>query len=37
VATDFGFTDPVDAASTSGANALAAVLITTLPLSGTLT
>src|SRR5262249_43319362 len=36
-AADFGFTDPVDAASNSGANALAAVKITTLPTAGTLT
>jgi VCBS repeat-containing protein len=34
---DFGFTDPVDAASASGANSLFAVEITTLPGSGTLT
>jgi VCBS repeat-containing protein len=37
VASDFGFTDPIDAASASGANALLAVQITTLPSSGTLT
>ena len=34
---DFGFTDPLDAASTAGANALSAVKITTLPAAGTLT
>jgi len=36
-AADFGFTDPLDAASNSGANALLAVKITTLPGAGTLT
>jgi len=36
-AADFGFTDPIDAASASGANALAAVKISTLPTAGTLT
>src|SRR5262249_49227742 len=35
-AADFGFTDPNDAGSNSGANALNAVVITTLPASGTL-
>ena len=35
-AADFGFTDAVDAANTSGANALVAVQITTLPSTGTL-
>ncbi|GJE59036.1 hypothetical protein MPOCJGCO_1122 [Methylobacterium trifolii] len=35
-AADFGFTDPVDAASASGANALQAVVITTVPTAGTL-
>jgi hypothetical protein len=34
---DFGFTDPVDAASGGGANSLLAVKITTLPSAGTLT
>lgn len=33
---DFGFIDPVDVANTSGANALLAVQITTLPNTGTL-
>src|SRR5262249_47042813 len=36
-ASDFGFTDPVDAANHSGANALRAVTITTLPGAGSLT
>src|SRR5205823_187374 len=37
-AADFGFTDPTDAASAAGANALLAVKITTLPgAAGTLT
>src|SRR5439155_194724 len=38
-ALEFGFTDPTDAASAAGANALAAVKITTIPTlaSGTLT
>ena len=36
-ASDFGFTDPVDAGSAGGANALQAVIITTLPDTGTLT
>jgi len=36
-AADFGFTDPIDVANASGANALAAVKITTLPSVGTLT
>src|SRR6185369_6401586 len=35
-AADFGFTDPTDAASVAGANALTAVKITTLPGAGTL-
>src|SRR5204863_238898 len=35
-AADFGFSDPQDSGSAAGANALAAVEITTLPLSGTL-
>ena len=35
-AADFGFTDPVDASSTSGANTLAAVDITSLASAGTL-
>ena len=35
-AADFGFTDAVDAANPSGANALVAVQITTLPSTGTL-
>ena len=35
-AADFGFTDPVDAANSSGANALVAVHITTLTTTGTL-
>jgi hypothetical protein len=35
-AADFGFSDPVDAASASGANSLQAVKITTLPGAGTL-
>src|SRR5262249_15641998 len=35
-AADFGFTDPADAGSNSGANALLAVEITTLPGSGAL-
>lgn len=34
-AADFGFTDPVDAANTSGANAFQAVIITTIPGAGT--
>ncbi len=34
-AADFGFSDPVDAANTSGANAFQAVIITTLPGAGT--
>jgi hypothetical protein len=33
---DFGFTDPVDAASTSGANALGTVRFTTVPAAGQL-
>src|SRR3979409_1006050 len=33
---DFGFTDPTDAASAAGANALLAVKITSLPAGGTL-
>ncbi len=33
----FGFTDPIDAANASGTNALASVIIDTLPASGTLT
>jgi VCBS repeat-containing protein len=37
VAADFGFTDPVDAASTAGPNNLLAVKISTVPASGTLT
>src|SRR5439155_1670848 len=36
-AADFGFTDPTDAASAAGANALLAVEITTLPGAGSLT
>jgi hypothetical protein len=36
-AADFGFSDPVDAGSAAGANALLAVKITTLPGAGTLT
>jgi len=36
-ASDFGFTDPVDGAHASGANALSAVILTTLPAAGTLT
>src|SRR5204863_6840983 len=35
-AADFGFTDPADAASVAGANALTAVKLTTLPGAGTL-
>src|SRR5258706_2579051 len=35
-AADFGFTDPTDAASVAGANALLNVKITTLPGAGTL-
>src|SRR6185369_12564362 len=35
-AADFGFTDPTDAASVAGANALGAVKLTTLPGAGTL-
>src|SRR4029079_1624051 len=35
-AADFGFTDPTDAASVAGANALTAVKITTSPGAGTL-
>jgi hypothetical protein len=34
-AADFGFTDPVDVANTSGANAFQAVIITTIPGAGT--
>ncbi len=34
---DFGFTDPIDAASTAGANALLNVKISTLPAVGSLT
>ncbi len=34
-ASDFGFTDPVDAANASGANAFQAVIITALPAAGT--
>ena len=34
-AADFGFTDPVDAANASGANAFQAVIITTIPAAGT--
>ncbi|MBR1143456.1 cadherin domain-containing protein [Bradyrhizobium sp. AUGA SZCCT0431] len=34
-AADFGFTDPVDAANAGGANALQAVIITTIPAAGT--
>src|SRR6185369_12805341 len=35
-AADFGFTDPIDAASVAGANTLLGVQITTLPGTGTL-
>ncbi len=35
-AADFGFTDPIDAASSSGANMLQSVMLTTLPAAGTL-
>ena len=36
-AADFGFSDPIDAANSSGANALANVKISTLPIAGALT
>src|SRR5204862_292429 len=35
-AADFGFTDPIDAANTAGANALLNVKVTTLPGAGSL-
>jgi Ca2+-binding RTX toxin-like protein len=35
-AADFGFTDPIDASRPSGANSLQSVIITTLPVTGSL-